>query len=234
MSLTASDSGGGDFTPPPEGTHIARCVRLIDLGMQPGSPEFPEAKRKVLMGWEIPDEPITIDGEERPALVMSRYTMSLHKKAKLRADLESWRGRSFTDAELKGFSLKNVLDQPCMITIVHTPDGRYANVRSIAKMPKGVPCPARVSDLVQYEIEDGQNDVYHALSEKMRATIDIGAGRTAPTQPAAPARHAPAAPTAPAYDDTQRKGGQLRHAVANAPRYDAPPPAFDDEESIPF
>jgi len=223
MSLTASDSGGGDFALPPEGTHIGRCVRVVDLGVQPGSAEFPEPKRKVQFVWEIADEMVTIGGEERPTLVTARYTVSLHKKSKLRADLESWRGRSFTDDELKGFDLKHVLDAPCMITLVHSPDGKYANVRSIAKLPKGVPCSARVSDLVLYEIEDGENTVYQAMSEKMRATIDVGAGRAASAAPAAPQQHRPQA-----SDDTHRKGGQLRQTTARAPA-SASPDYFDHD-----
>jgi len=189
MSLTASESGGGDFTPVAEGTHIARCVRIIDLGLQPGSPQYPDAKQKVLIVWEIPGE----KESDAPGLLMKRYTLSLHKKAGLRADLESWRGRAFTPAELKGFALKNVLDAPCMITVVHSEDGKFANVRSVSKMPRGVGCPERVLDLVYYEIEDGRNQVYHLLSEKLRATIDIGAaGVSAPVATAShPAEHEP-------------------------------------------
>ena len=31
-----SDTGGGDFEQPPIGTHMARCVRVIDIGTQRG------------------------------------------------------------------------------------------------------------------------------------------------------------------------------------------------------
>jgi len=191
MSLTASESGGGDFTPVAEGTHIARCVRIIDLGLQPGSPQYPDAKQKVLFVWEVPAE----KEHDQPGLLMKRYTLSLHKKAGLRADLESWRGRAFTDAELKGFALRNVLDAPCMIAVVHSPDGKFANVRSVSKMPRGVGCPERVLDLVYYEVEDGKNAVYLALSEKLRATVDVGAAAMSTPAPAAsvphPAEHEP-------------------------------------------
>lgn len=239
MSLTISESGGGDFTPLPEGTHIARCVRVIDLGLQPGSPQFPDPKNKVLFVWEVPDECVNIDGTDRPGLLMARYTSSLHKKSKLRADLESWRGRAFTDAELKGFSLRAVLDATCMITVVHSSDGKFANVRAIAKMPKGVPSPARMSDLLYYEIEDGHNAVYHQLSEKLRETIDIGADDSAPVP--APAPVAPRAQAAAPQHDIHREervarpGGQLRESVAQQssalPVADMPE-YFDDD--VPF
>lgn len=171
MGLTAKDSGGGDFTPAPEGTHIARCIRVIDLGTQPGSAMYPEPKHKILIAWEIPGETIKVDGEERPALLQSRYTCSLHKRAKLRADLESWRGRAFSDEELKGFHLKALLGVGCMVTVVHSPDGKYANVRSVTKLPKGIECPRAYNDLQFYEIEDGDSDTYRKLSPKMQALI---------------------------------------------------------------
>ena len=39
----------------------------------------------------------------KPFLVRRRYTASLHEKSALRKDLESWRGRAFTNVELDGF-----------------------------------------------------------------------------------------------------------------------------------
>lgn len=223
MGLTLSDhGGGGDYQPVPEGTHIARCVRVIDLGLQPGSQQYPEPRAKVLLAWEIPDEPVKVDGEEQPGIIMARFTASLHKKSQLRALLESWRGRAFAEEELKGWSLRNILDVPCMITVVHSDsNGRiYANVKSAAKMPKGVPAPPRTTPLVWYEIEHGQNDVYHSLSEKLRATIDVGAGRT--PQPAQQQTSAPVA-SAP-----QR--------VSAAPQPVAPPRVEEwvDDSGVPF
>lgn len=224
MSLTVSDSGGGDFVLVPEGTYIARCVRVIDLGLQPGSPQYPDPKHKVLFAWEIPGETIEINGEEKPAMVMSRYTASLHAKSKLRADLESWRGRAFTADEQKGFQLKAVLDVPCMITIIHSDDGKYANVKSIAKMPKGIPCPPRINDLILYEQENGHDAAYHALSEKLRATVD--AGRAPAEPPRSPARYE--APN----DAPMRKGEQLRQTVAAMPV--TTPADYYTDSDIPF
>lgn len=225
MGLTVSDSGGGgDFAPCPEGTHVARCVRLIDLGMQPGSAQFPDPKHQVQFVWEVPDEVVIIGGEERPTLLTARYTASLHERARLRAILGSWRGRAFTEAELKGFELKNVLDVPCLITVMHSADGKYANVASVSKLPKGFPAPPRVSELVCYSIEDGHNDVYHSLSEKLRAAIDVGAGRV-PNEPAK---------TSAPQVDTRRPGGELRAVTAAAaPRAPEAVPDFTDDD-VPF
>ena len=34
MALVAKESGGGTFTPVPQGMHLARCYRVVDLGTQ--------------------------------------------------------------------------------------------------------------------------------------------------------------------------------------------------------
>ena len=59
----------------------------------------------------------------------------------MRKDLESWRGRPFTDSELEGFDLDNLLSVPAMISVVHNAvqGSVYANVAAIMKLPKGVP-----------------------------------------------------------------------------------------------
>ena len=36
------------------------------------------------------------------------YTLCLHERAALRKDLESWRGRKFTEQELDGFDLEKL------------------------------------------------------------------------------------------------------------------------------
>lgn len=172
MGLTASDSGGGSFTPAPEGTHVARCIRVIDLGTQPGSQAFPASKHRVLFFWELPMELEKMsDGPDMPQLVVKRYTLSLHEKAGLRHDLESWRGRQFTSEELKGFQLKKVLGAPCMVTVVHSQDGKFANLNAVTACPKGMDVPEAVNPLVYYEIEDGASNVFAGFSDKMQATI---------------------------------------------------------------
>lgn len=223
MGLTLSDSGGGgDFEIVPEGTHIARCVRIVDLGMQPGGKDFPEPKKTVMFTFEIPAEMRLINGEERPALISRRFTASLHEKATLRKFLETWRGRKFTKDELAGFELRKVLGQPCMLTVVHSDNAgkHYANVQAAAAMPRGSMAPAQMETAVYYEIEQGQDETYRSFGDKLQATIDIGAGRTpSPVQGASPAV------------DTQQRNGMLK-SVAE-PRASA---AFggDNTDGVPF
>lgn len=172
MGLTATDNGGGgSFTPAPEGTHAARCIRVIDLGTQPGSQQYPAPKHKVLFVWELPNELEEYNGEQMPRLVSKRYTLSLNEKASLRHDLQSWRGRAFTADELKGFELKAVCGHACMVSVVHSADGQYANLTAVTAPPKGMAVPPAKHPIVYYEIEDGASDAFGAFGDKLQATI---------------------------------------------------------------
>lgn len=167
-------SSGGDFKPIPEGTYLATCVRIIDLGTQVSTFKGADKlQRKVLVAWEVPDVLVEYEGESKPAMVQSRYTASLADKANLRRHLESWRGRKFTDDELKGFDLKNVLGKPCQIQVLHSDDGAYANVSAVMGLPKGLPAPEVHHPLVHFSLDEGEfsEGIYDGLTEKMRGLI---------------------------------------------------------------
>lgn len=132
MSLLAKESGGTDFEMTPEGVYTGRCYKMIDLGTQTTTGQFgTKDQHKIMVSWELigKDDPRMEDG--RPFSVTQWYTVSLHEKSKLRADLEAWRGKKFTAEELEGFDLSNVLGAYCMIQVVHDQTGKYANVQSI-------------------------------------------------------------------------------------------------------
>lgn len=144
-----TESTGGNYTPTPEGQHIMVCSRIIDLGTQPGSAMYPTPKRKIRIFWELPEERMTYtdgDGNEQegPFLHSEQYTVSFHEKANLRKDLESWRGKAFTDADFAGppdgFHLSKLIGVPAFGQIVHEhKDGKtYANLNSIMKPPKAM------------------------------------------------------------------------------------------------
>lgn len=140
MSLIAKQENESGFSPIPEGVHTAVCYGLIDLGTQ-YSEKFDKKAQKVLIMWELPDETYkTEDGEEKPRMLSKEYTMSLHEKSGLRKDLQAWRGRTFTDEELAGFDLQNILGKGCQIQIIHKDNNgkTYANIASIMGLPKGM------------------------------------------------------------------------------------------------
>ena len=163
--MKVSDPGGGDFQKAPEGTHLARCYRFIDLGTQYNE-KWNSHQRKVQITWELPEE-LMEDG--RPFIVSAQYTASLSEKAYLRRDLEAWRGRKFTDEERAGFELDSVLGATCMLNIVHNDD--YANVQGIVAMPKGMTCPEQVNKSQRFNIEDPDMELFETFSDKMKEKI---------------------------------------------------------------
>ncbi len=164
---------GSTFTPAPSGAHLARCIGVISLGtQQPTTPTF-HPTFKVLLIWELPNERVISDGAKAQT-VSKEYSCSLSEKANLRKDLESWRGRPFTKEELGGFDVANVIDKPCMVSVIHKQSAKgstYAAVNAVTSLPKGSQAPPRVNELVRFEIEDGQNDVFKALPEFIQNKI---------------------------------------------------------------
>lgn len=176
MSLTiqATSAPAREFEIAPAGNHVAICYAMVDMGQQKVEYNGEEKlQRKVYIGWELSNE-LMADG--RPFMVSRQFTMSLHEKSTLRAVLESWRGRPFTDDELMGFDLKNILGKPCMVNVVHATgnNGRtYANVKSIATMPKGMPAPEQINQTILFEFGDQGYDeaAFSALPQWLQTKI---------------------------------------------------------------
>lgn len=169
MSLTVTENNGSDFEMTPEGTYIGRCIKVIDLGTQTTSGvRGTKSQKKVMITWELLDDEVKMQ-DGKPFAVSQWYTASLYEAAQLRKDLESWRGKKFTSEELEGFDLNNVLGTYCLIQVIHSKDGQYANVQTIMKY-KGDK-PEGVNDLVAFDISNPNMDVFNGLSDKMRAKI---------------------------------------------------------------
>jgi hypothetical protein len=170
----ASENGG--FEKAPAGNHLAVCYEVIDLGTQ--EVEYQNEKkrqRKIWLSWELPNE-LMDDG--RPYVIGKRYTLSSFERAKLRTDLESWRGCKFQDEDFgpEGkFDIKNVIGVGCFLNVVHSEsNGRmYANIEAIAALPKGTVTPPLSNDrlYLSLEKEDFDPEAFMALSERMQDTI---------------------------------------------------------------
>lgn len=168
MSLTATDKGGAEFQMTPEGQYVARCYKIIDLGTQTTNGQFgTKEQHKIMVTWELLEQPYMEDG--RPFSVSQFYTVSLHEKAKLRADLEAWRGKKFTKEELEGFDLSSVLGAYCMIQVVHDETGKYANVQTIMSYKGDKPKPVNTD--VLFDIDNPDTEVFESLSDNMKAKI---------------------------------------------------------------
>lgn len=127
MGLIAKQ-GGGDFQQPPAGQFLAICYQVIDMGHQ-HSPVYNKWQPKVRFAFELHGDNMVGEGSSRmddgkPFTVSALFTSSLGENAALRPFLEGWRGRPFTEQELEGFDVSNVLGAPCMVTIQHATENR--------------------------------------------------------------------------------------------------------------
>ncbi len=173
-------SEGGDFAPPPAGTFPALCYRFIDLGTQQTTFKGEQKEQhKILLSWELKDDEcmMEIEGETLPMTIHQRFTWSMHEKATLRKMLESWRGKKFADADFGpgGFDVRKLLNQPCMLALVHSESNgqTYANVSAVIKPAKGMQVGTLVNPTAFLSLERGEFDqkVFDGLSENLQAII---------------------------------------------------------------
>jgi hypothetical protein len=192
MALTLSETSKNTERKLPEaGATVGVLYSLVDLGHQKTNWDGQEKwSPKVRLTFELPDQTDEFEVEEKgkrtkiskPMVVSIEQTRSLGEKASLRKLLEQWRGQTFTAAELKAFSLKNLLGKPAMLTLIHktSQQGRqYCAIAGASKLPKGMTAPAKTTnDLMYYEIEEkdgGQfKDMPEWLQDKIRGSKEFG------------------------------------------------------------
>lgn len=160
------------------GTYVGVCYRFIDMGTQKVEWQGQvQHKRKIMISWLVPEE-LMSDG--RPFSVHKRYTWSMHEKAALRQDLESWRGKAFTMDDFEGpnaFNTKKLIGQPCMLTITSdTRDGKtYTNVASVGKLMKGVKPGELTEPTVYLSLEPGEfnKETFALLKDGLKDRISM-------------------------------------------------------------
>lgn len=200
-----------NFEPPPAGTHLAVCYRVIDLGTQDVEWQGQAKKqRKIMLSWELPDEHMA-DGQ--PFSVHQRYTLSSSERSKLRQDLEAWRGTPFSEADYGTFRIEKVIGIGCLLGIVHAQKNgnTYANISALMKLPKGQKAPDLLNPPCYFSLDPAEFNqaTFDALSNGLRAVIE----------------------KSPEYQEIMH-----RQRVPDANGFDDrnPPPIDNDGDPIPF
>lgn len=185
MPLLASTKSTGPKQLPPSGTHVARCYSVIDLGTHDKTWQG-QTKRKheIRVSWELPNETADFGkGKPEPFAVHKQYTLSLSDKSVLRHDLKTWRGRDFTEAELAGFDVFNVLGAACMVTIeqVDKNGTNYANVTAVTAVPKvpgpdgkpiSIPVAPPINPPFKYAISEHDDLAFATLPQFLREQVE--------------------------------------------------------------
>jgi hypothetical protein len=213
MSFIVEDTGGGtDFLPVPPGSHLARCYRIIDLGTQ-RSEYMGEEKflRKIMLGWELHGEaedgsPLKTEKGD-PMAIFKNYTLSWGEKANLRIDLQSWRGKPWSEGELKRFDVSAVLGQWCLLNVIQKPGKNqkiYANVSGVSPVPsiyKKAGFPEAVNELQLFRLADPDMVMFEKFSKGLKTKIESSPEWRSRNQFKPPPTPKPAAQPSSGFDD---------------------------------
>jgi hypothetical protein len=187
-SIKASAKAGKDFEPIPAGVHMAICVQVIDLGLQPQTGKYPKPKHQVYIKFEIPGVQVTWekDGEEKtgPGTIGRTFGLSISEKSHLRPFLEGWRGKPFTAEEEAGFEITSILGKLCQLSIIHEQGEKtgktYAKIQGAFALIdlqkadlKMHPEKAKPSqELIAYSPESHDQAIWDKLPEWVQKKID--------------------------------------------------------------
>jgi hypothetical protein len=141
--------------------------------------------------------------------MFKNYTFSWAEKANLRADLQSWRGKPFTQEEMRRFDLKNILGAWCMLNVIEKPGSdnkMYVNVAGVSPVPaviKNAGLPTAINTNEMFTLNEPDMVMFQSFSDNLKKKIMAS----------------------PEWEKLQGKA--TPHTVSKAP-------AFEDDEDIPF
>ena len=181
--IVENTAPSSDFKAVPAGLHLARCYRIIDLGTQRSEYEGVEKhQRKIMLGWELHgkddegNELVTDRGD--PLAIFKNYTLSWNDKANLRIDLQNWRNKPFTSAEMQRFDIQSILGAWCMLTVIQRPGKtgkNYANVKAVAPVPsviKSAGLPPAVNVNQVFRLAEPDYELYDTFGKGLKAMIE--------------------------------------------------------------
>jgi hypothetical protein len=141
--ITARDEPQKEWAKPEEGQHQCVLVDVIDLGFH--EVEFQGKskglKQKCAFVFQIPDINPDTGRRFEPS---QEFTVSMYEMANLRKFLETWRGKSYTEAEAEaGAPLHKMEGVNGLMQIEHKPSKAnpkriYANIVSVTPLPKAM------------------------------------------------------------------------------------------------
>lgn len=173
--LLDTENTGGDFQPVPPGIHLAVCLYVVDIGIQPGN--F-GPKSRLLFVFETPGL-LAPDG--RPMTISRRFGKNLSEKGQLRPFLTSWLGQPLSGQ----LDLAQFAGKPAMLVVSQSQTGEkvYSNITACAPVAPGAPVPPPSTVAICYG-PSRDAGIFAALPEWIRKTVTTGgaapAGQTAP------------------------------------------------------
>ncbi len=177
MPITAKESEV-KFELVPAGNHVARCYSMIEIGTEKSEYQGKEKHLyKVRVTWELPNEKKVFDQAkgEQPFSISKDYTLSMFDQANLRQDLESWRGKAFTEDEAKAFDITKLIGVPCLLNVVHTQSQKgstYSKIAGVTPLIKGMNCPTQINQSFVFAFDEWNDQKFAGLPEYIRKRIE--------------------------------------------------------------
>jgi hypothetical protein len=173
MPIASGGGGQGNFKTPTAGMRPAVCFACVALGTH--TDEYQGEKKnpasKVKFGFELHGpEDVNADGS-RIVVWSKDMSLFLSEKSNLRKMLVAWRGRNFTDQELKQFDCANVVGAPCMINMLPAKNEKYMIIDSVAPLMPGMAKPLLGREKLVYDIEHGKSAEFNRLPKYIQETI---------------------------------------------------------------
>jgi hypothetical protein len=175
MKAPISTGGTGTKQLAPEGTHVARCIQIIDKGTT-FDQKWQNRKRKVQFVFELPNE-LTVFAEEKgeqPFIAKTIMNLSMGEKAIMRKFIEAWLGKKMTDKQASDLDLFKLISKPAMVNLSHNTlaDGRtFVNIMSISPLPKGMECPEQINEALCYDTTEHDQEVFDKLPSFIQEDI---------------------------------------------------------------
>lgn len=177
-----------EFKLVPDGSHLAICYGIVDLGTQ-GYVYMNEKKsaKQLRLLWELHGEDqdgnaLSLD-DGRPLSISQRYTQSLGDKSNLRKIIVSWRGgKDLTPEELgqvrgqRGWDIKTLIGKHCMLTVKHSIKGdrTFANVDAVTAVPaviKKLGLPDMVNAPIYFSFDRYSESDFESVSAGLKRVI---------------------------------------------------------------
>lgn len=197
-------TGGSDFKVPTEGSYPGIVIGVIDLGLQPGSGQFPDPKHQLVVRFELPTEVVEYkrDGVDikGPQVISRTFTASMSSKSNLYGFVSGFFGKKMTEAQAADFDVQKLLGRRALLSITNTEKAgkTYANVSGAMPLPKGLESKeTQHNPSLYYEIGVSGPEVLETLPDWMQKKIN---GRLAKTE-AAPSKLKDMAPDLDGPDD---------------------------------
>lgn len=163
-------------TLPPEGTFLARVIRIIYIGTIKTTYKGEEKEvPKLQITWELPTELHTFkEGDpQKPFVVSQEYSHSMGKKANLRPIVEAIIGTSLMDEEAYAFDHDQLVGMACQVTITHDEkeSGTWEKVTAVSPLLKGVQCPPQINDSKILSFDKWDEAYFEKLPKFIREKI---------------------------------------------------------------